>query len=247
MIIGINQRIVPALAGSLLHVDINWRPNQLPTSVTVWNLKCIYQRCPVRVQVSNFQRRHKLGAGHHQEVEIEEELELLVENLRGGAEDGEVSRQQRQRRGRHGFLSAGQDLDTRQCFLRHISRMETQHNEWRRKAGQISWITRTKVPPAANMLSITEHPLALHSSKVRFWIMLAIMSLASRHRLSVASRSIGGALRLMNPLTFGGKMHTAEPNLCVFNNSSPCSRRWEKSTSLTDSWHFMAQPKGGAS
>lgn len=44
---------------------------------------CIYQRCPVCVQISNFQRWHKLGTGHHQEVEIKEELELLVENLRG--------------------------------------------------------------------------------------------------------------------------------------------------------------------
>lgn len=47
------------------------------------NLWCIYQRRPVRVQISNFQRWHKLGTGHDQKVEIEEELELLVENLRG--------------------------------------------------------------------------------------------------------------------------------------------------------------------
>ena len=47
------------------------------------NKLCIYQRCPVRVQITDFERWHKLGTGHHQEVEIEEELELLVENLRG--------------------------------------------------------------------------------------------------------------------------------------------------------------------
>lgn len=43
----------------------------------------MYQRGPVCVQISDFQRWHKLGARHHQEVEIKEELELLVENLRG--------------------------------------------------------------------------------------------------------------------------------------------------------------------
>lgn len=51
--------------------------------VTENKLKCIYQRGPVRVQITDFERWHKLGTGHHQEVEIEEELELLVENLRG--------------------------------------------------------------------------------------------------------------------------------------------------------------------
>lgn len=48
------------------------------------NLQGIYQRSPVCVQISNFQRWHKLGTGHHQEIEIKEELELLVENLREG-------------------------------------------------------------------------------------------------------------------------------------------------------------------
>lgn len=48
------------------------------------NLRCIYQRCPVCVQISNLQRWHKLGTGHHQEIEIKEELELLVENLSVG-------------------------------------------------------------------------------------------------------------------------------------------------------------------
>lgn len=43
----------------------------------------IYQRRPVRVQIPNFQGWHKLRTRHHQKVEIEEELELLVENLRG--------------------------------------------------------------------------------------------------------------------------------------------------------------------
>lgn len=42
-----------------------------------------YQRGPVGVQVADLQRGHKLGAGHHQEVQVQEELELLVENLRG--------------------------------------------------------------------------------------------------------------------------------------------------------------------
>lgn len=49
---------------------------------THWvRMKKTYQRGPVRVQIANFQRWHKLGTGHHQEVEIKEELELLVENL----------------------------------------------------------------------------------------------------------------------------------------------------------------------
>lgn len=43
----------------------------------------MYQRGPVCVQISDLQRWHKLGTGHHEEVEIKEELELLVENLRG--------------------------------------------------------------------------------------------------------------------------------------------------------------------
>lgn len=46
------------------------------------NKLCIYQRHPVRVQISNFQGRHKLRQGNHQEVEVEEELELVVKNLR---------------------------------------------------------------------------------------------------------------------------------------------------------------------
>lgn len=44
--------------------------------------KKIYQRCPVCIQISDFERWHKLGTSYNQKVEIEEELELLVENLR---------------------------------------------------------------------------------------------------------------------------------------------------------------------
>lgn len=46
------------------------------------NCKKHYQRCPVCIQISDFERWHKLGTSYHQKVEIEEELELLVENLR---------------------------------------------------------------------------------------------------------------------------------------------------------------------
>lgn len=41
-----------------------------------------YQRCPVCIQISDFERWNKLGTSYNQKVEIEEELELLVENLR---------------------------------------------------------------------------------------------------------------------------------------------------------------------
>lgn len=54
----------------------------LPKSTLLVNCKERYQRCPVCIQISNFERWHKLGTSDDQKVEIEEELELLVENLR---------------------------------------------------------------------------------------------------------------------------------------------------------------------
>lgn len=63
-----------------------------PWSYLEWTLEeeLIYQRGPVCVQISNFQRRYKLGTSHHQEVEVKEELELLIENLEGQKDGGNM-------------------------------------------------------------------------------------------------------------------------------------------------------------
>ena len=59
--------------------------SSLPASLTTEPQKHAhaYQGSPVRVQVADGHRRDKLGQCHHQEVQVEEELELLVEDLDG--------------------------------------------------------------------------------------------------------------------------------------------------------------------
>lgn len=74
---------------SIMQTALDPKLSQTATNQLQSNHKeCIYQRCPVCVQIADFQRWHKLGTGHHQKVEVQEELELLVQNLRGERRQG---------------------------------------------------------------------------------------------------------------------------------------------------------------
>lgn len=45
-------------------------------------VRCTHQRGPVGVQISYLQRWNKLRTSHYQKIQVEEELKLLVKNLK---------------------------------------------------------------------------------------------------------------------------------------------------------------------
>ena len=46
------------------------------------NVPCAYQWAPIRIKVSDSYFRNKLAARHDEEIEVKEEFELLVQDLR---------------------------------------------------------------------------------------------------------------------------------------------------------------------